>query len=356
MSCSQNTSNAKRLAEIAFRFLWQTTPIDIHLAVIRYLSIRELAVISASGVYSVFVTAEFMSRLRGLLTEWMLDCGVVLRLMDETRSVMIGSGALYIVSPSNWWPNNLDICCPCGGLDAVLAILQDQGYVITEGEEKGGYPAAGIVKTCVTMAKTRQGLRTLEIKVMESAMPCAEAPTFFSHSTLLMNVVTAKGAFCYYPEFTLNDVGQRVAFNVLADADVRTGVIHFVAGYIHWLREEDEERSAHQKYRERGYRLELSCKELHATLRGDVCSVCTNDFRSWRAGAIRLPFRQGDILDPAGRGYVWRLGGDATENRGWRDRGAVVLVQGNLPDHGYLYDGLNSVLGCVTRETMEGWV
>lgn len=345
---------------------------DLQLAVIRYLSILQLQIIAGSDAYSAFVHGELYGRLCGLLRVYLLDPSQMVRMLDRTHSVIVGSAGLYMVCPSTWWPTSLDVCCPLGRLGVVVRFFNRQGYVVqehqsTDGAEGQGQrtedgsvcqwvesrTGQGVVNAVVVMKKSGTGWA---VNVMESAMPCAEAPLFASHSTLVMNAVTSAGVICFYPEYTLLGRGEGETTAYVDCYSLKlSAVTHFAGGYVDWVRDGDVERAALEKYRRRGYTTYITCKEVHGG-HSKECSICTLDFRAWHEGVAWFSYRAGEGLRPSGAAFVWRLGGDATSDRGWRDRGALVLAEGDEESQGVLYDGLTRQTVRVSEETMEDWM
>jgi hypothetical protein len=58
-----------------------------------------------------------------------------------------------------------------------------------------------------------------KINILKSSLPCTEAPVFFFHSTLVMNVLTAKGVICFYPQWTLKHCGTQTRLLFEPDPD-----------------------------------------------------------------------------------------------------------------------------------------
>jgi hypothetical protein len=125
-----------------------------------------------------------------------------------------------MLSPAWWWPGDLDFLCGLGKLMAVLTFFLSQGYVevsrrvkygdsVVESPEdatENAYYNSDVLDTIVVLSKPGWGCK---INVLESSLPCAEAPVFFFHSTLVMNVLTAKGVICFYPQWTLRNCGTQ---------------------------------------------------------------------------------------------------------------------------------------------------
>ncbi|KAJ3502261.1 hypothetical protein NMY22_g18645 [Coprinellus aureogranulatus] len=179
------------------------------------------------------------------------------------------------------------------------------------------------------------------VNVIESLLPCSEAPIFCFHSTLVMNVVTSKGVSCFYPNWTLKD----------------KGVVNRASGLAAWiLASRNREHREHQglaKYRKRGYAIHDDCEIFHKT-NATTCAACSPVVKSWDSG-ISMTFKPGDTFTPTGRVYCWSLGQRMLELKKlfWRDRGAVIFVQGDGDGRAMVYDGYEKVKRWLTKDGVK---
>ncbi|KAJ3502669.1 hypothetical protein NMY22_g18512 [Coprinellus aureogranulatus] len=214
-----------------------------------------------------------------------------------------------------------------------------------------------VMKEVVAMQKG-EGTTLKTLNVIESILPCAEAPLFCFHSTIVMNAVTATGIVSYYPEWTLANKG---GFDIKLwndKSDARTGVVNRASGIVAWnTKEQRKEQSALEKYRtKRGYQIEDDCEVFHE--RGkEECQACQAKMRNWSQG-LSMAFDRGRSFRISGRRFCWKLGEQPREAEYmfWNDRGATILVQGDGDGRAYFYDGLAKETLCLTREALYGVV
>ncbi|KAJ3526763.1 hypothetical protein NMY22_g10040 [Coprinellus aureogranulatus] len=353
--------------------------------VVGFLSIRELLVIAELKEWAAQSHEELHDRFSALMKQSLLPVDATQQMMDRTNSVISGSGALYVCNPGPWVPRDIDFYCPLGALRRVIRFLEKHGYeevVESKGEgAEGGDNATGgladatggstmpdvqhqivneaddedtdgsedegdsqpeqmyakhVMKNVVVLQKGGVGGPILN--VIESLLPCSEAPIFCFHSTAVMNVVTSKGVSCFYPEWTLQD----------------KGVVNRASGLTAWkAAERNREHREHKgltKYRERGYTIHEDCGSLHKP--GEkICEACGPFAMNWDAG-LSMTFKQGGTFAVTGRIFCWRLGQRLEELKKlfWKDRGAVIIVQGDGDGRALVYDGYLKVKRLLTRE------
>ncbi|KAJ3525114.1 hypothetical protein NMY22_g10707 [Coprinellus aureogranulatus] len=332
-----------------FIALWKTFPLDMHLEVLKKLTLRELVVLSDTDSFGAFAHAELRARLRRLLRNWDLSFDGTLQALDQYRSVMSGSSILNMCVPGDWSPGDLDFYCPLGKKDNMVRHFEGEGYSVVPKEDvpsnhhtvEDASPMnpdyhMELLKEVVFLRKDAH-----KINIIESAVPCAEAPIFLFHSTVVMNFLTSKGVTCLYPHWTLNS----------------KGVVNHRSGRQDWLANEEKETRVLDKYRDRGYTIAEDCADLHAQDRDD-CEVCSLELSVSAHKSLVMPFDKGTTLLTSTRSFAWRLGsfdtlevrfGLATE---LLDRGAIVLVEGDGDGRAYLYDGLTKTVKQASASTI----
>lgn len=392
-------------------------PRDLVMEVIARFSIRELLVLAGVKEWSAIAHGELRSRVGALISKSELPVAETLKMMDDEDTIISGSGALFVCAPGGWVPKDIDFYCPNGGRDAVVRFLQAHGYAIipkageehaetTEAAEEvgggsanvgdvdgaiggedtaneGGVVAASgsdgladqdegetddenepleaedlyskhVMKDVVLLQKGGEGGPVAN--VIESILPCAEAPVFCFHSTIVMNVVTARGVICYYPQWTLHNEGEYgdEKGHQRRTEDINTGVVNRASGIRAWeTKEKSKENDALWKYRDRGYVLHDDCEVLHG--KGDRdCDACRKKMRNWDEGMV-MTFNKGDTFTPTDRLFCWRLGEQPREKRKlfWRDRGTAIVVQGDGDGRAYVYDGRAKKTMCVPESTLR---
>ncbi|KAJ3534436.1 hypothetical protein NMY22_g6926 [Coprinellus aureogranulatus] len=373
-------------------------PKELVLEVIRRFTVRELLILSEVESFAELAHAELKHRLRALWKKFLLPAAETEAMMDREETILSGSGALYMVAPGSWSPSDIDFYCPEGKLGNVVDFLEKQGYVVVpgswtkrrelntdegeghdigsdegavdgeetaatdianeeedvgdtgdrEGDGDGETPPPStenlyskhVMKEVVEMQKEEEGSPLRTLNVIESALPCAEAPLFGFHSTVVMNAVTATGVVSFYPEWTVES----------------KGVVNRASGIVAWkTKEQKKEQSALEKYRiERGYTIEDDCKAFHAKGQ-EECKACQRRMRSSDEGTS-MAFERGGTFSISGRPFCWKLGQQPREAKKmfWTDRGVTILVQGNGDGRAYYYDGLAKETLCLTKEALLG--
>ncbi|KAJ3503406.1 hypothetical protein NMY22_g18260 [Coprinellus aureogranulatus] len=382
---------------------------DLQCEVTVHFSIRELRVLTEVERWSDLAYAELNLRLGIVLHDFGIPSVKVKGMLGETESVISGSAALWISNLGKWLPTDIDFYCPRGARKKVMRFLASYGYEEVEDAKEakatdghlpvqvaGTMQGAHAVLQAVadesdeseewdgssdeseewgsssdedmdedtdsddmdvnsdedeaslierygkhvmkSVTLLRKGENGPFLNIIESLLPCAEAPIFCFHSTVVMNAVTAEGAICFYPDWTLKN----------------KGVVNRASGLVAWEgREQNKEHKGLKKYRERKYVIHEDCTNLHEG-GARTCDACGTRMREWRAG-LSMTFNDGDTFEVASRTFCWRLG--HKKNRGifWRDRGALVLVQGDGDGRGIIYDGLRKRMEWVTSDDVVRW-
>lgn len=180
-------------------------------------------------VMKVSIDAYVIRRIANFLARWVAAPFKLQKVLQETRSVISGSGAAYlIVNPKDWVPHDLDIFTPQGRRDIVVNhLINTEGYEHVPPPEVephptiGGLPAAlpniyldDPRRTFLSVVKLRK--RNLHgpdgsyhlVDVVESATRQATSPILSFPSTTAMNWIESDRMFCAYPELTLNGLGM----------------------------------------------------------------------------------------------------------------------------------------------------
>lgn len=169
--------------------------------------LHALVALAQTHPYAEEAHYELDFRVKQTFEEWYLDGNATLLMLDSTDSVMSGSAALKICDPMSWMPGDLDFYCPLGRLQQVRTFFSNLQYTRTDTPNMSAqdplYTSKTLIHTVVIMEKDGK-----HINIIESSVPSAIAPIFAFHSTLLMNVVTARGVLCFYPSMTLLGFGK----------------------------------------------------------------------------------------------------------------------------------------------------
>ncbi|KAF5309732.1 hypothetical protein D9611_014451 [Ephemerocybe angulata] len=196
---------------VSFAGLWARLPTELKLLVFGCLSLQDAVSFSyVSLPFRLFALHCLRQRLSELLDPYRLDIYATFLALDRCDSVIAGSAALEIVSPSSIVPNNIDFMCPITGTDLFLSFLNHEKYQVFTDPFFGPRsidddPGQNAIKTAVTLYRQ---VDFSTVHVIVSSSSSALAPPFLSHSTFMMNFVSASGFYCCYPVLTGNKEGK----------------------------------------------------------------------------------------------------------------------------------------------------
>ncbi|KAF6749188.1 hypothetical protein DFP72DRAFT_1073319 [Ephemerocybe angulata] len=193
------------------------------------------------------------SRLKALLASQHLDPEGFLEKMAETNTVLSGSGALEIILPGTCTPGDLDFYCPRDEGQTLSFYLEANGFNkydyggsstkrrsedVDDDEEH--YDNRNGINSVIRLRHDAHGSK---IHIIESVSLSPLVPVFFFHSTVVMNFVSATAAVCFYPELTFR----------------HQGLLNFSCSGA-----DRKNRTAVQKYKERGFEIHEFCTALHS--------------------------------------------------------------------------------------------
>ncbi|KAF6747329.1 hypothetical protein DFP72DRAFT_1149371 [Ephemerocybe angulata] len=232
------------------RTYFERMPHDLQRETTKDMDLRDLAAITS--LVPDLARDTIHSRLTTVLASQPLDAEGFLDKMAETNTVLSGSGALEIILPGTCTPGDLDFYCPRDEGRALAFYLEENGFkkydfegTSIERRRKEGeddhepYDNRNGIKSVIRL---RHATHKSKIHIIESVSLSPLVPLFFFHSTVVMNFVSATAAVCFYPELTFH----------------RQGLLNFS-----WSGADLKNRTAVQKYEERGFQILEYCTELH---------------------------------------------------------------------------------------------
>ncbi|KAF5340556.1 hypothetical protein D9611_007440 [Ephemerocybe angulata] len=283
---------------------WARLPNELKDLIFGYLSLSDIISFANVSLPFRFFAIKFMRhRLTQLIEPYRLPLYTLLLVLDRTNSVISGSLALELVHPTGLNPNNLDIFCPNQEADDLCGFLTTKGYFQVPDD-----PVLPLIIDDVQGHNSIEAVRTLRhldtdatIHIVVSTSSSALAPVFASHSTFVMNFISAAGIYSCYPSLTEQNKGMRIVTDNVVDTQPR--------------RQLDQ-----AKYLQRGFSYIEDCSPLSATTPHTYSERCLHYTRTvtdpitavfpfdifcsscsfwpkteWRSGC-RLELRSGEIV------------------------------------------------------------
>ncbi|KAF6759526.1 hypothetical protein DFP72DRAFT_1063885 [Ephemerocybe angulata] len=279
---------------VPFAQLWEHLPAELKLSIFFRLPLRDVINFSYVSLHSrLFALHSLRQRLSELLLPYHLNVYSVFLALDRCNTVVAGSTALELVCPSSITPNNIDFLCPITEANLFISYLIHNDYRVLEDPFFGppsidDDPGQNAVRDVVILyhPTTNATIHAI-ISVSSSAL----APLFQSHSTFVMNFISASGFYSCYPELTAEKEGFRNVTDVETEAQPR--------------RRMDED-----KYIARGFRYRQPCppkeeRELNAPPR----ESCLHSKRELTDNVTAiLPFNVFHLSASYWPKTKWRLG------------------------------------------------
>ncbi|EAU84479.2 hypothetical protein CC1G_01475 [Coprinopsis cinerea okayama7 len=250
-----------------FVCLWDGLSAELQDEIIGYLSLRELHLLCQSEDRENLARDHLFRRVQAYLGEWGLEIKSTLSVMGATNTVLSGSvGTAVVQGDLDWHPNDLDFYTVREGLESFCEHLQEQGYkqhlmkekdygeMREDGQEGVGLDFLGFrryVHGGLDRVLTFRNENAKKINVVVSCSASPFVPILYFHSTVVMNVITADGVGCFYPDTIRSRIGI-----------VNTGMA--VSGQPTMF---ERREKALNKYRDRGYYFINACDDVSAKIR-----------------------------------------------------------------------------------------
>lgn len=271
------------------------------------LDLTELSLFASAAPILRIGVDEYIQRRRLIIfARYMKNIQHFIRLLKTTGAVVSGSSALNMVQAKRGAVeiNDLDVYITLPFFQELVSFFKEtEGYKMVRRFHRphpGPYNNTDIAKL---FRLHKNGQR---VDIMVTSLPSAVAPIFQSHSTVIMNFISAQAVFCAYPGWTLNMAGlihPRTYKQNATNLETINGLA---------------------KYMRRGFNLYSEIEELAP--HGSQCVKtyhCPHMTRSTNdEGKAAWVF--GDTEDHAGTSYsiayvgnhavVWCLGGDQCAN------------------------------------------
>ncbi|KAJ7733479.1 hypothetical protein B0H16DRAFT_1328138, partial [Mycena metata] len=228
--------------------------------------------------------------------------------LRKTNSIIVGAIPMKILSGAQFESSNLDIIVPASE-ESTLKVLMTLTFDYKFKEAK---PVFGTNRTIKTMHTFIRDAHTVNLWIASTEN--AVVPLMLSHSTVIMNYISAWGIFCAYPKLTL---AHRSLINqYIGDEQERNG-------------KEAYQRLTgdYREYAARGISYGIDAnKWTHSPHKCHVSAYCTHTIRSLYdsdALFIRFPGQTprreclyGSIRYDDKHTVIWSLGGSFCGNPG----------------------------------------
>ncbi|KAH6880239.1 hypothetical protein BKA70DRAFT_1447525 [Coprinopsis sp. MPI-PUGE-AT-0042] len=203
-------SNSDRTVELGRN--WGRLPNKIKSRVFKNFGLRDLAELARAAPH----TAHEILRLRVkvVVARAHLKISSVIDMLQDTGSVISGSGALIVVVPCSFVNRGLDIFCGFDQAGTVFEFLRRNGY---GSPQKGGiismshldqyhddpnFHSSFVIPSSIhAIYRLTHEATGYTVSVVRSRS-AAIAPIFGYHSTILMNWISWDGVHCMYPLLT----------------------------------------------------------------------------------------------------------------------------------------------------------
>ncbi|TEB31094.1 hypothetical protein FA13DRAFT_1709940 [Coprinellus micaceus] len=289
---------------LPFASLWDDAPNKIKIAILKHAPLDTLKSLLPLHELKPLARQALIERVNDIMELFHLRPQVVLEMMESTGTDLSGSAALQVVSPSlSWKPSDLDFYCGFNDVQDVVYCFAGESYEVSmtfdapyackkfytyapASARPANFEARFCANFCIEKVYTLvHQERKLTINIIQSRSPASAAPLAFFHSTLVMNMVSANGVVCAYPDLTLN-------------------------------------LKAVDKYQQRGYSF-VQGDDHDITVDGD------ERVRSWRdPWSSRMRFRSGaKVIQGANAILSWRTSFRQYFNWGIREHAPEVLVE-----------------------------
>ncbi|KAF5331246.1 hypothetical protein D9611_013148 [Ephemerocybe angulata] len=191
---------------------WVKLPIELKELIFSFLSLSDIiSFCDVSLPFRLFALEYLRLRLTQLTEQYDLSLYTLMLILDRSNTVISGSVALELVHPTGLRPNNLDFFCPNQEADGVCSFLLSKNYNIVVDP-----PVLPLIiddvpgHNCIDAVTTlRHGTKQSTIHVIVSSSSSPLAPIFASHSTFVMNFISASGIYSCYPGLTEQNTGMR---------------------------------------------------------------------------------------------------------------------------------------------------
>jgi hypothetical protein len=206
-------------------------PDNFRIAIIKTLSLTDVKKLTCIGSRSLRRLAgrALKDQVNDLFRSSSLDPEATFQMMDNTDTVLSGSGPLKIITQGDWHNNDLDFYTGKSSSDPVIQFFQQQGFQVvtivdleygpdlTPSSQNGLSPANSVQERvggnyCIDKVFTLEhSVLKNKLNLIESASESPLAPIAFFHSTLVMNFISADGVVCGYPLMTLRNIGAYIS-------------------------------------------------------------------------------------------------------------------------------------------------
>ncbi|TEB18776.1 hypothetical protein FA13DRAFT_1803064 [Coprinellus micaceus] len=309
---------------LPFASLWDDAPNEIKIAILKHAPLDTLKSLLPFHELKPLARQALIERVNDIMELFHLRPRVVLEMMESTGTVLSGSAALQVVSPSlSWKPSDLDFYCGFNDVQDVVYCFAGESYEVSmtfdapyackkfytyapASARPANFEARFCANSCIEKVYTLVHRESkLTINVIQSRSPASAAPLAFFHSTLVMNMVSANGVVCAYPDLTLNSKGL-MNFQTMPPIQP----VHL------------RDILAVDKYQQRGYSF-VQGDDHDITVDGD------ERVRSWRdPWSSRMRFRSGaKVIQGANATLSWRTSFRQYFNWGIREHAPEVLVE-----------------------------
>ncbi|KAF6741368.1 hypothetical protein DFP72DRAFT_1084375 [Ephemerocybe angulata] len=157
-------------------------------------------------------------------------------ILDRSNTVISGSIALELVHPTGLTPRNLDLVCPNREADDVCTFLMTKNYnpipdvplyplIIDD------VPGRNCIESVRRLRHSEKG-SIIHIIVSTSSSPLATV--FSTHSTFVMNFVSANGIYSCYPSMTERNIGVRNVTDKIIEKKKPKFRVHSLLGSYPW--------------------------------------------------------------------------------------------------------------------------